>query len=148
MITVTLHLAWSDASWTILLGHFSTTLTSSAAPESAPSPTRKLTEAFSTEQILIFLGLKCFLPRLRIKHERFVRFLLLIGQSAESRTDGEDAVHLYCVIHFEAFPVVVHLHTNTPLLASATAHNAHQLRTPTAKLTADTLANRVLREDL
>lgn len=41
----------------------------------------------------------------------FHRFLLLIGQSAESWTDGEDAVDFQGVIHFEAFPVLVHLQT-------------------------------------
>lgn len=40
--------------------------------------------------------------------------LLLVGQSAESRTDGEDAVDLQGVVHLEAFPVVVHLRDNQP----------------------------------
>lgn len=42
------------------------------------------------------------------------QLLLLVGQSAESRAHGEDAVDLQCVVQFEAFPVLVNL--------SATCH--------------------------
>lgn len=45
------------------------------------------------------------------EHANFRRFLLLIGQSAESWTDGEDAVDFQGVVHFEVFPVLVHLQT-------------------------------------
>lgn len=50
-------------------------------------------------------------PSWNHKHHIFHCFLLLIGQSAESRTDGEDAVDFQRVIHFEAFPVLIHLQT-------------------------------------